>query len=113
MGTAAAESALRALRFTTRVAACSGEWKATRHAPVAWAALGGAVGAVSLAGGRKAAAGVGHGAAHLLLLVADVRKLPGVRAEQEQGGGDEEQGANATLSRSTTCSEENDSRALN
>ena len=32
--------------------------------------------------GRKAAAGVGHGAAHLLLLVADVRKLPGARAVQ-------------------------------
>ena len=90
-----------------------GEWKATRRAPVVWAALGGVVGAVPPASGRKAAAGVGHGAAHLLLLVADVRKVPGVRAEQEQGGGDEEQGANAALSRSTTCSEENDSRALN
>ena len=111
-GTSAAESALRALRFTTRVAARSGEWKATRRAPVAWAALGGAVGAAPLSGGRKAAAGVGHGAAHLLLLVTDVRKVPGVRAEQEQGGGDEEQGANAALWRSTTCSEENDSRAL-
>ena len=112
-GTTAAESALRARRFTTRVAARSGEWKATRRAPVAWAALGGAVSAAPLSGGRKAAAGVGHGAAHLLLLVADVRKVPGVRAEQEQGGGDEEQGANAALSRSTTCSEENDSRLLN
>ena len=30
-----------------------------------------------------------------------------------QGGGDGEQGANAALSRSTTCSEENDSRSLN
>ena len=78
-----------------------------------WAALGGVVGAVSLAGGRKAAAGVGHGAARLLLLVADVRKVPGVRAVQEQEGGDGEQGDNAALSRSTTCSEENDSRALN
>ena len=81
---------LRALRFTTRVAARSGEWKATRRAPVVWAALGGVVGAVPPAGGRKAAAGVGHGAAHLLLLVADVRKVPGVRAVQEQEGGDEE-----------------------
>ena len=74
-----------------------------------WAALGGAVSAVPPAGGRKAAAGIGHGAAHLLLLVADVRKVPGVRAVQEQGGGDGEQAANAALSRSTTCSEENDS----
>ena len=109
MGSTAAESALRALRFTTRAAAYSGEWKATRRAPVAWAALGGVVGAVSPAGVRKAAAGVGHGAAHLLLLVADVRKVPRVRAEQGQGGGDEEQGANAALSRSTTGSEDNDS----
>ena len=78
-----------------------------------WAALGGVVGAVSLAGVRKAAAGVGHGAAHLLLLVADARKAPGVRAVQEQGGGDEEQGDTVALVRSTTISEENDSRALN
>ena len=85
-GTSAAESALSALWFTTRVAARSGEWKATRRAPVAWAALGGAVGAVSLAGGRKAAAGVGHGAAHLLLLVADVRKVPDARAVQRTRG---------------------------
>ena len=91
----------------------SGEWTATRRAPVVWAALGEVVGAVSPAGVRKAAAGVGHGAAHLLLLVADVRKVPGVRAEQEQGGGDEEHGANAALSRSTTISEENDSKPLN
>ena len=55
-----------------------------------WAALGGVVGAVPPAGGPKATAGVGHGAAHLLLLVADVRKVPGVRAVQEQEGGDEE-----------------------
>ena len=74
-----------------------------------WAALGGAAGAVSLAGGRTAAAGVGHGAAHLLLLVADVRKVPGVRAVQEQGGGDKEQGDTVALARSTTISEENDS----
>ena len=113
MGSTAAESALRALRFTTRVAARSGEWKATRRAPVVWAALGGVVGAVPPAGGRKAAAGVGHGAAHLLLLVADVRKVPGVRAVQEQGGGDGEQGDIGALSRSTTISEENDSKPLN
>ena len=80
---------------------------------MAWAALGGAVSAVPPAGGRKAAAGVGHGAAHLLLLVADVRKVPGVRAVQEQGGGDEEQGDTVALVRSTTISEENDSKPLN
>ena len=74
-----------------------------------WAALGGAVGAVPPAGGRKAAAGVGHGAAHLLLLIADVRKVPGVRAVQEQGGGDEEQGDTVAVVRSTSGSEENDS----
>ena len=74
-----------------------------------WAALGGVVGAVSPAGVRKAAAGVGHGAAQLLLLVADARKMPGTRAVQEQEGGDEEQGDIRTLSRSTTLSEENDS----
>ena len=74
---------------------------------------GGAVWAAPLSGGRKAAAGVGHGAAHLLQLVADARKRPGVRAVQGQGGGDGEQGANAALSRSTTVSEENDSRSLN
>ena len=108
-GTSAAESGLRAQRFTTRVAARSGEWKATRRAPVAWEALGGAVGAAPLSGGRKAAAGVGHGAAHLLLLVADVRKRPGARAVQEQGGGDGEQGDIEALSRSTTSSEKNDS----
>ena len=79
---------------------------------MAWAALGGVVGAVPPAGGRKAAAGVGHGAAHLLLLVADVRKVPGVRAVQEQEGGDEEQGDIGALSRSTTLSEENDSKPL-
>ena len=112
-GTTAAESALRAQRFTTRVAARTGEWKTTRRSPVAWAALGGAVCAAPLSGGRKAAAGVGHGAAHLLLLVADVRKRPGARAVQEQGGGDGEQGDIEALSRSTTVSEENDSRSLN
>ena len=112
-GTTAAESALHALRFATRVAAHSGEWKATRRAPVAWAALGGAVSAAPLSGGRKAAAGVGHGAAHLLLLVADVHKAPGDRAAQEQGGGDEEQGDTVALARSTTISEENDSKPLN
>ena len=108
-GTSAAESALRAQRFTTRVAARSGEWKATRRAPVTWAALGGAVSAVPPAGGRKAAAGVGHGAAHLLLLVADVRKVPGGRPVQEQRGGNEEQGDTVALVRSSSGSEENDS----
>ena len=76
---------------------------------MAWAALGGAVGATPLSGGRKAAAGVGHGAAHLLLLVANVRKVPGVRAVQEQEGGDGEQGDTVGLVRSTPSSEENDS----
>ena len=109
-GTSAAESALRALRFMTRAAACSGEWKTTRRAPVAWAALGGAVCTAPLSGGRKAAAGVGHGAAHLLLLVADARKVPGARAVQEQVGEDEEQGDVAVLARSMPVSEENDSK---
>ena len=77
-----------------------------------WAALGGVVGAVSPAGVRKAAAGVGHGAAHLLLLVADARKAPGVRAVQEQEGGDEEQGDAVALARSMPSSEENDSSHL-
>ena len=76
---------------------------------MAWAALGGVVSAAPLPGGRKDAAGVGHGAAHLLLLVADVRKMPGVRAVQEQGGGDEDQGDTVALVRSTSGSEENDS----
>ena len=76
---------------------------------MAWAALGGAVHAVPLSGGRKAAAAVSHGAAHLLLLVADVRKALGDRAVQEQGGGDEEQGDTVALVRSTSGSEENDS----
>ena len=75
-----------------------------------WAALGGVVGAVSPAGVRKAAAGVGHGAAHLLLLVADARKMPGTRAVQEREGEDEEQGDARVLARSTPVSEENDSR---
>ena len=48
--------------------------------------LGGVVGAVSPIGVRKAAAGVGHGAAHLLLLVADARNLPGARAVQRTRG---------------------------
>ena len=77
-----------------------------------WAALGGVVGAVSPAGVRKAAGGVGHGAAHLLLLVADARNAPGVRAVQEQESGDEEQGDAVALARSTSFSEENDSRPL-
>ena len=79
------------------------------RAPVVWAALGGIVGAVSPAGVRKAAAGVGHGAAHLLLLVADARKMPGTRAVQEQVGEDEEQGDARALARSTPASEENES----
>ena len=107
-----AESTLRALRFTTRAAARSGEWKATRQAPVAWAALGGAVSAVPPASGRKAAAGEGHGAAHLLQLVADARKVPGARAVQEQEGGDEEQGDTMVLARSMPSFEENDSSHL-
>ena len=74
-----------------------------------WAALGGVGGAVSPAGVRKAAAGVGHGAAHLLLLIADVRKVPDARAVQEQGGGDGEQGDAVALARSMSISEENDS----
>ena len=77
---------------------------------MAWAALGGAVSAVPPAGGRKAAAGVGHGAAHLLLLVADVCKVPDARAVQEQVGEDEEQGDAAVLARSMPVSEENDSK---
>ena len=77
---------------------------------MAWAALGGAVCAAPLSGGRKAAAGVGHGAAHLLLLVADARKMPGIRAVQEQVGEDEEQGDAAVLARSMPVSEENDSK---
>ena len=80
-----------------------------RRAPVVWAALGGVGGAVSPAGVRKAAAGVGHGAAHLQLPVVDARKVPGVRAVQEHGGGDEEQGDAVALVRSTSSSEENDS----
>ena len=90
----------------------SGEWKATRRSPVVWAVLGGVSGAVSPAGARKAAAGVGHGAAHLLLLVADARKMPGTRAVQEQEGEDEEQGDARVLVRSTPVSEENDSSHL-
>ena len=49
---------------------------------------------------------------HLLLLVADARKAPGVRAVQEQEGGDEEQGDAVALARSTSFSEENDSKPL-
>ena len=75
-----------------------------------WAALGGVVGAVSPAGVRKAAAGVGHGAAHLLLPVADARKVPGARVVQEQVGEEEEQGDAAVLARSMPVSEENDSK---
>ena len=53
---------------------------------MAWAALGGAVYTAPLSGGRKAAAAVGHGAAHLLLLVADARNLLGARAVQRTRG---------------------------
>ena len=67
---------------------------------------------MSPAGVRKAAAGVGHGAAHLLLLVADARKMPGTREVQEQESGDEEQGDAVALARSTSASEENDSASL-
>ena len=49
---------------------------------------------------------------HLLLLVADARKAPGVRAVQEQEGGDEEQGDAVALARSMSISEENDSKPL-
>ena len=76
---------------------------------MAWAALGGAVCAAPLSGGRKAAAGVGHGAAHLLQHVADDRKRPGARAVQGQGGEDGEQGDTATLARLRSNTEENDS----
>ena len=77
-----------------------------------WAALGGVVGAVSPAGVRKAAAGVGHGAAHLLLPVADACKVPGARVVQERECEDEEQGDARALARSTPVSEENDSSHL-
>ena len=53
---------------------------------MAWAALDGAVYAAPLSGGRKAAAAVAHGVAHLLLLVADARNLPGARAVQRTRG---------------------------
>ena len=71
---------------------------------MAWAALVSAVYAVLLPGGRKAAAGVGHGAAHLLLLVADVRKLPGARAVQRTRG--REHGDAGALVRLATDTEE-------
>ena len=58
---------------------------------------------------RLGGGGVGHGVAHLLLLVADARKVPGTRAVQEQGGEDEEQGDAVALVRSMSISEENDS----
>ena len=59
---------------------------ATRRPPVAWAALDGAFYAAPPSGGRKAAADVGHGAAHLFQLVADARKHPGARAVQRTRG---------------------------
>ena len=64
------------------MAACTGEWVATRRPPVAWAALDGAFYAAPPSGGRKAAAAVAHGVAHYLLLVADARKPPGDHAAQ-------------------------------
>ena len=73
---------------------------------MAWAALDGAVCAAPLSGGRKAAAGVGHGATHLLLLVADARNLPGARAVQRTRGGDKKHGDAGALARSTTDTEE-------
>ena len=83
MGTAATGSMLRAYPFTTT--GCSVHGRVDGHA-VASGGLGGA--------GRrrptlrfflaatKGAAAVAHGVAHLLLLVADARKLPGDRAAQ-------------------------------
>ncbi len=91
------------------MAARTGEWVATRRPPVAWAALDGTIYTPPLSGGRKAAATVAHGVAHLLLLVADARNLPSVRAAQGQEGGDGEKGATATLARLTKNTEENDS----
>ena len=53
---------------------------ATRWPLVAWAALDGAVQRCASLAAAKGAAAVAHGVAHLLLLVADARNLPGVRA---------------------------------
>ena len=61
-------------------AACMGEWMATRWPLVAWAALDGAVQCCASLAATKGAAAVAHGVAHLHLLVADARKLPGDRA---------------------------------
>ena len=108
-GSTAAESALRALRFTTRVVSAFGGVEG--HAASS-GGLGGAGWRRRRRVSCKAAAGVGHGAAHLLLLVADARKAPGVRVVQEQEGGDEEQGDAVALARSTSASEENDSSHL-
>ena len=72
------------------------------------AASGGAVYAAPLCGGRKAAAAVGHGVAHLLLLVADVRKLPGACAVQRTRRKRRAHGDTAALARLTTNTEEND-----
>ena len=63
-------------------AACTGEWMATRWPLVAWAALDGSVQRCDSLAAAKGAAAVAHGVAHLLLLVADARKLPGDRAAQ-------------------------------
>ena len=91
------------------MAARTGEWVATRRPPVAWAALDGAVCAAPLSGGRKASAGVGHGAAQLFLLVTDARTFQALVRCRRQGGGDREHGDTAALARSTSGSEENDS----
>ena len=60
---------------------------------MAWAALDGAVQRCASLAAAKGAAAVAHGVAHLLLLVADARKPPDVRAAQGQEGGNREQGA--------------------
>ena len=65
-----------------RMAACTGEWMATRWPLVAWAALDGAVQRCASLAAAKGAVAVAHGVAHLHQLVADARKLPGDRAAQ-------------------------------
>ena len=49
---------------------------------VVWAALDGTVQRCASLAAAKVAAAVAHGVAHLLLLVADARKLPGDHAAQ-------------------------------
>ena len=84
----------------------SGEWKATRRAPVVWAALGGVVGAVSPAGVRKAAAGLGHGRRTFCCSSpTPARRQAFVRC-RGQGGGDRKHGDAEALARSTTDTEE-------